>query len=64
MCFFKKKKKQLYGPFLWMDFNCLKATEPLPRGTLLFTTKSPSILTFPNKLLPTIFQFARIDSKF
>ena len=21
----KKKKKQLYGPFLWMGFNCLKA---------------------------------------
>ena len=21
-----KKKKQLYGPFLWMEFNCLKAT--------------------------------------
>ena len=22
---FKKKKKKLYGPFLWMGFNCLKA---------------------------------------
>ena len=22
----KKKKKKLYGPFLWMGFNCLKAT--------------------------------------
>ena len=22
-------KKMLYGPFLWMGFNCLKATEPL-----------------------------------
>ena len=33
------KKKKLYGPFLWMGFNCLKATEP-PRGdSLLFTTK-------------------------
>ena len=21
-----KKKKQLYGPFLWTGFNCLKAT--------------------------------------
>ena len=21
----KKKKKKLYGPFLWMGFNCLKA---------------------------------------
>ena len=30
---FKKKKKkqqqQLYGPFLWMGFNCLKAKESL-----------------------------------
>ena len=54
--FFKKK---LYGPFLWMGFNCLKATEPLRGGTLLFTTKLPSILSFPKKLLPTIFQFSR-----
>ena len=62
-CYFFLKKK-LYGPFLWMGFNCLKATEPLRGGTLLFTTKLPSILSFPKKLLPTIFQFSRIDSKF
>ena len=37
-------KKKLYGPFLWMGFNCLKATEPLGRGTFLFTTKLQSIL--------------------
>ena len=47
-----------------MGFNCLKGTEPLRGGTLLFVTKLPSILSFPKKLLPTIFQFARIDSKF
>ena len=41
---FKKKKKKLYGPFLWMGFNCLKATEPLRGGTLLFTFKLPSVL--------------------
>ena len=35
-------KKTLYGPFLWMGFNCLKATEPL-RESLLFTNKSPAI---------------------
>ena len=23
---YKKLKKKLYGPFLWMGFNCLKAT--------------------------------------
>ena len=49
------------GPFF---MNILKATEPLRGGTLLFTTKLPSILSFPKKLLPTIFQFVQIDSKF
>ena len=35
------KNLKLYGPFLWMGFNCLKAAEP-PRGdSLLFTTQSP-----------------------
>ena len=37
-------KKKLYGPFLWMGFNCLKDTEPLWRKSLLFTTKSPGVL--------------------
>ena len=58
------KKKKPYGPFLWMELNCLKATEPLRGGTLLFTIKLPSILSFPKKLLPTIFQFSCFDSKF
>ena len=50
------------GPFF---MNILKATEPLRGGTLLFTTKLPSILSFPKKLLPTIFQFVRsIDLNF
>ena len=35
--------KKLYGPFLWMGFNCLKATEPLQGGKLLFTTKLAEI---------------------
>ena len=48
-----------------MGFKCLKAIEPLRGGTLLFTTKLPSILSFPKqKLLTTIFQFSSIDSKF
>ena len=47
-----------------MGFSCLKATEPLQGGTLLFTTKLPSLLSFPKKLVPTIFQFARIDYNF
>ena len=34
-------KKKCYDPFLWMGFNCLKATEPLLGDSLLFTTKSP-----------------------
>ena len=45
---------KLYGPFLWMGFNFVKATELLGGGTLLFTTKLPSILSFPKKLLLTI----------
>ena len=46
-----------------MGFNCLKATEPLRGGTLLFTTKLASILSFPKRLLPTVLQFSRMDSK-
>ena len=37
------KKQKLYGSFLWMGFNCLRATEPLQGGSLLFTTKFPEI---------------------
>ena len=33
------KNFKLYGPFLWMRFNCLKAREPLRGGSLLYTTK-------------------------
>ena len=47
-----------------MGFNRLKATEPLRGGTLLFTTKLPSILSFTKKLVAAIFQFSRFDSKF
>ena len=32
------KKKKLYGPFLWMEFNCLKA-----RAAYFFPTKFPEI---------------------
>ena len=34
--------KKIYGPFFWMEFNCLKL-EPLPGDNLLFTTKFPKI---------------------
>ena len=36
--------KNLYGSFLWMEFNCLKATKPLQRGSLLFSTSSQNFL--------------------
>ena len=36
--------RQFYGPFLWMGFNYLKATEPLQGGSLLFTTKFQEII--------------------
>ena len=35
--------KKLYGPLLWTEFNCLKATEPLGGNSLLCATKSPEI---------------------
>ena len=35
--FFWYFSKKLYGPFYWMGFNCLRATEPLRGGSLLFT---------------------------
>ena len=35
-------KKNLW-PFLWLGFNCLKATEPLRGGSLPFTTKFPEV---------------------
>ena len=35
-------KKNFMAPF-WMGFNCLKATVPLRRDTLLFTTTSPGV---------------------
>ena len=38
-CFQRQKYLKLYGPFLWMGFNCLKATQPLWGDSLLFTTK-------------------------
>ena len=31
--------KNIYGPFLWMWFNCLKATEPL-QGSKVSSQKS------------------------
>ena len=33
--------KKLYDPFLWVGFNCLKATELLREDSLLFTIKFP-----------------------
>ena len=39
-----KTLKKLYGLFLWMGFNYLKATEPLRGVSVLFTTKFPEIL--------------------
>ena len=39
----KNFKKKLYGPFLWMRFNCLKATKPFQGDSLLLTTQSPRV---------------------
>ena len=35
LCITFKKCLKLYGCFLWMRFNCLKATEPLPGGSFM-----------------------------
>ena len=35
--------KKLCGSFFWMGLKCLKATEPLWGGSLLFTAKVPEI---------------------
>ena len=40
-CYMKNLK--LYDPFLSMGFNCLKASEPLQGGSLLFTTQGPGV---------------------
>ena len=40
---FNNTLKKLYGPFLWMGFNCPEATEPPRGGSLLFITKSQRI---------------------
>ena len=34
-------KKTRLWPFLWIEFNCLKAEKPLQRDRLLLTTKIP-----------------------
>ena len=36
----KLKKAKLYGPFLWMGFNCLKTTEPLWGDNLLLVPRT------------------------
>ena len=41
--YFKISLKKLYGPFLWMWLNCLKATRPLQEDNLLLTTKSQGV---------------------
>ena len=37
------KNLKCCGPFLWMGFNCFQATEPLRRGSLLFTTQAQRV---------------------
>ena len=37
------KNLKLYGPYLWMGLNCLKATQPLQGDSLLFSTQSPRV---------------------
>ena len=43
-------KEKLYGPFLWMGSNCLKALEPLRRDSLLLTTQFAGVLGTQKRL--------------
>ena len=42
--------KKLYDPFLWMGFNCLKATEPLQGGSLLFIIQFSTLKGWKDEL--------------
>ena len=37
------KNLKLYSSILWMEFNFIKATEPLWWDSLFFTTQSPGV---------------------
>ena len=37
------KNLNIYGSFLWMGLNCLKAREPLRGDSLFFTIQSPGV---------------------
>ena len=39
-------KRKLYGPFFWMGFNCLKATEPLQGDSYFLPFISQQFLVF------------------
>ena len=68
--FFKKLK--LYGPFLWMGFNCLKVIEPLRGGSLLLPLSSqkseiPSyekVFLKPTKLLLSMSSLPSLDGQY
>ena len=42
-----------------MGFKCLRAIEPVRGGTLLITTKLPSILSFPKKVAADYFSIPK-----
>ena len=42
--------KKLYDPFLWMGFNCLKATEPLQGDSLLFIIQFSTLKGWKDEL--------------
>ena len=52
------------GPVFMDGVQLPQGCRATTRRHSTFTTKLPSILSFPKKFLPTIFQFSRIDSKF
>ena len=56
----QKKTKKLYDSFLWVGFDCRKATEPLRGDSLLFTTKlSWARASFLTKLQASAWSFIK-----
>ena len=46
------KKKQLYGPFLWMGFNCIKARATLRRQFTFYTSSQKFLVLILSTLEP------------
>ena len=55
--------QKIYGPLLWMEFHCLKATDPVWGGSLLFTTESPGVVLSQPWSHPVVLNWGSLDWK-